>query len=350
MALITYIFNINQIAPFFAAYLYKDIVMHCNIGELQALLFSYKYRNYAGNIIVLIFISFIQIIAWWILLELMKIDINIILIILLEYLYYFVINLYKGFGLIAVSIIYQMTMAFSLILAIIFSNGNFDTYLLIRLIFIIILCGFIFIKSYLNFKTFLLKKVNFGKLKEQIYEGVKLQAREIYSLGILTTPKFIAMNLYSSDYFVKYMLSMSIVQAISSLMQAFYQDVIYKKLNNIKSYTVTYTSMKSDLGICILVIFTAGFLANAWIVKGWPTLSIESFGFLLIVFYSVPFLIPKFFIEIKVKRLNIFSFVVAVNLFLALIDSIIGKNIITQIFLILMFFLIMSGYNKSLSR
>lgn len=350
MALITYIFNIDQIAPLLAAYIYKDVVIYCNVGELQALLFSSKYKKYGENTVLLISFSLIQLTVWWGILELLKIDTKIIFIILFEYLYFFGINFYKGFGLIVKAIIFQMILASSNTIAIILSSGNFEDYLIIRLIFTVILCLFLLVKCFTENTLVFYGKVHVNKLKEHMFDGMKLQAKEIYSLCVLTVPKFIAMNVYSKEYFVKYMLSMAIVQAISSVIQAFYQADIHKKLNNIQSNAVKYLSIKSELMLCFLMITIAGFIANAWINKGLSKLNFESFGFLLIMLYSVPFLsLPKFFIGIRVRPLDTYSLGILFIISLALVDSIYEKNIYTQILFIFTLFFVLHSYNKKLS-
>lgn len=349
LAIFTSFFDPAVAALYLSAYLYRDIVMRINIGELQALLFSSKYHDTTLEIkkfLLFICLSIAQILCWAIILTHINIPYFIVAIILVEYLCYIPVNLVKGFGKIKEAMILQLALSLiglvSIIVMWVTNIESINLYIRIRLVtaVLFLVCISIFTKY------FFLKNVHqdfngLTNVRAQFASGMLLQAKEVYLLAFIVVPKFIANNILKPEEFTKFMVAFALVSAVASYIQAINQRKLYLGLNFNKKQNLNIIVFFLQLMCALILGLICYYAAASWINKDFAKLSFTELQPVIILMFSLPvMLMPVVFLSFRTERYTMYHAFPVLILLAGLLNSVYSSNI--SVYGILMFVSILS--------
>jgi hypothetical protein len=339
LALFTSFFDPNAAAFFLGAYIYRDVVLHANAGELQALLFAKKYDDFSININKLVLylgISIVQLAVWLFIFIYLRLPQFMVAIILIEYLMFYPVNLLKGYGKVKEALTLQLIMSLCGLLSISLSwalrTQDIEFYMQARILIALLLLPSICIlaKIYLNnlLKT---SDKKFNK-KAQLKEGFYLQAKELYLVSLLTAPKFIASNILEPRFFTAFMVSLAAMSACSSLLQAMHQRNFFHKLNEIQVLDNQKTNIISQLFFAVLLTVLCYFAGASWVKKDLTTLSFYEIEPMIILLYNTPVLLmPVIFLKFRTDSYNVYHILPIITLAGGFYISTYTSNIALQV-------------------
>lgn len=314
LALLTSFFDPSAAAFFLGAYIYRDVVLHANAGELQALLFAKKYDDYSININKLILylgISFAQLAVWLLLLIYLKLPQFMVAIILIEYLMFYPVNLLKGYGKVREALTLQLITSLCGLLSISLSwalrTQDIEFYMQVRILIALLLLLGICILAKIYFKNLLKTSNKIFNKKAQLKEGFYLQAKELYLLSLLTAPKFIASNILEPRFFTTFMVSLAAMSACSSLLQAMHQRNFFHRLNEIQVLDNQKTNIVGQLFFAVLLTVLCYFAGASWVKKDLTTLSFHEIEPMIVLLYMTPVLLmPVIFLKFRTDSYNVY--------------------------------------------
>lgn len=341
LALLTTFFDPSAAALFLGAYIYRDVVLHANVGELQALLFAKKYDDnfiHVEKLVIYLGISFIQLAIWLLLLIYLGVHQFMVAIILIEYLMFYPINLLKGYGKVREALTLQLITSLCGLLSIslswVLSTKNIEFYMQARaLIAFLLLLGIgILAKIYAKDLLKTCRKI-FNK-KAQLKEGFYLQAKELYLLSLLTTPKFIASNILEPRFFTTFMVALAAMSACSSLLQAMHQRNLFYKLNEMQVLDNIKTNFVSQLFFAVLVTVLCYFAGAYWIKKDLTALTFHEIEPMMILLYMTPVLLmPVIFLKFRTDSYNVCHIFSVISLMIGFYISTRTSNVGPQVLL-----------------